>query len=110
MPLSFAACAAEKKQAVLAVLHIFAVGFEHARVGASLRKNFAQHLQIETERGAESETFGQAGRVDIHHHVDERFHFRGFARLADESHGRSKLFQNRFRLCRNASSLPPHIK
>jgi hypothetical protein len=28
---------------VLAILHVFAVGFEYARVRAGLRKNFSQH-------------------------------------------------------------------
>ena len=32
-----------KKAAVLAILHVFAVGLEHARVRAGLRKNFAKH-------------------------------------------------------------------
>jgi hypothetical protein len=35
---------------VLAVLHVFAVGLEHARGGAGLRENFSQHFQIKTER------------------------------------------------------------
>ena len=32
-----------EKAAVLAVLHVFTVGFEHARVRTGLRKNFSQH-------------------------------------------------------------------
>jgi len=35
---------------VLAVLHVFTVGLEHARGGAGLRENFSQHFQIKTER------------------------------------------------------------
>ena len=33
-----------EKAAVLAVLHVFAVGLEYARVRAGLRKNFAKHV------------------------------------------------------------------
>ena len=32
-----------EKAAVFAVLHVFAVGFEHARMGAGLGKNLSQH-------------------------------------------------------------------
>ena len=32
-----------EKATVLAILHVFTVGFEHARVRAGLGKNFSQH-------------------------------------------------------------------
>ncbi len=42
-PAVFGGVRSGEKAAVLAVLHVFAVGFEHARVGAGLRENFAKH-------------------------------------------------------------------
>ena len=80
---------------MLAVLHVFAVGLEDTRVGARLRKNFAQHFQIETERGAQAKSFSQSGGVDVHHHVDERFYFCGFAGSADEPDLCGKLLEDR---------------
>ena len=42
-PAVFGGVRGGEKAAVLAVLHVFAVGFEHARVRAGLRENFSQH-------------------------------------------------------------------
>ena len=44
-----------------------------------------------------AESFGQTCGIDVHDHVDQRFHFRGFARLANESNLRGKLLEDRFR-------------
>ena len=66
---------------VIAVLHVFAIGLENARVGAGLGENFAQHGEIKPERGTEAEAFREPGGVDVHDHVDERLHFRGLAGL-----------------------------
>ena len=43
--------------------------------------------EIKPERVTQPEPFGQAGGVDVHHHVDERFHFRRFSRLPDVANG-----------------------
>ena len=83
MPLSLAACAAEKKQVWSRFCMSSPSVCKTRECGAGLREHFAQHREIESERVAKSETLGQAGGVDVHHHVDERFHLRRFARLAD---------------------------
>ena len=80
-----------EKAAVLAILHIFAVGFQHAGGSACLRKNLSQHFQIQTERRAQCQSLCQPRGVDVHHHVDERFHFCGFASVADQAHFRTNL-------------------
>jgi hypothetical protein len=54
-----------RKAAVLAVLHIFAIGLEHGRVCPGLGKNFSQHRQVETESGAEAQTFREPSSVDV---------------------------------------------
>jgi hypothetical protein len=59
------------------------------RARARLRrsaKNISQHFQIETERDAKSESFGQSSRIDVHHHIDERFDLCRFARFTDKAH------------------------
>jgi len=50
---------------VLAVLHIFAIVLEHARVCPSAKKNFSQHRQVETESGAEAQAFREPSSVDV---------------------------------------------
>jgi hypothetical protein len=50
---------------VLAVLYIFAIGLEHGRVCPGLGKNFSQHRQVETESGAEAQTFREPSSVDV---------------------------------------------
>jgi hypothetical protein len=42
-PAVFGGVCSGEKAAVLAILHVFAVGFEHARVRAGLRENLAKH-------------------------------------------------------------------
>ena len=42
-PAVFGGVRSGEKAAVLAVLHVFAVGFEYARVRTGLRENFPQH-------------------------------------------------------------------
>ena len=42
-PAVFGGVRGGEKAAVLAVLHVFSVGFEHARVRTGLRENFSQH-------------------------------------------------------------------
>src|SRR5205814_1715940 len=48
-----------EKAAVLAILHIFAIGFQYAGGCACLGKNLPQHFQIEVERRAESKSLRQ---------------------------------------------------
>ena len=80
---SFAACAAEKYTSCSRFCMSRAVGLEHARVGAGLREHLAQHRQVEPERVAQAQPFGQAGGVDVHDHVDERFDLGRLAAPAD---------------------------
>ena len=42
-PAVFRGVCSGEKAAVLAVLHVFSVGFEHARVRSGLRENLSQH-------------------------------------------------------------------
>jgi hypothetical protein len=35
--------------AMLAVLHVFIVCFQHSRIGAGLGKNFTQHFQVKSQ-------------------------------------------------------------
>jgi hypothetical protein len=85
-PAVFGRMRSREKAAVLAVLHVFAIGFQHAGGCARLGKHLSQQFQIETERGAEGKSLCQPRGVDIHHHVDERLHLCGFASLADKAH------------------------
>ena len=68
---------------VVAVAHVLAVGLEHAGVGTGLGENLHDHVQVEAKRIGQSQPLGQAGGVDVHHHVDESLHLRGLAGLAD---------------------------
>ena len=45
-----------KVTVVLALLHVGAVRFQHARVGARLGENLAQDVEVEAQRRAEAET------------------------------------------------------
>ena len=100
---------------VVAVLHVFAVGLEHARIGAGLGKDFAQHREIEPERVAEAEAFGESGGVDVHHHVDERLDLRRLAGAADVAQRRRSasrrigfsLFENALRRRRTSDRACP---
>src|SRR5947199_5040416 len=56
-PAIFCGVRGGKERSVVAVLHVFAVGHEHSRRGAGLRKNFAQHFQIEPARSTDAEAF-----------------------------------------------------
>ena len=66
-----------------------------ARVRAGLAKDFANIFRINAQRRAEGESFGQTCGVDVHDHVDQRFHLGGFTRLANEPNMRGKLFEDR---------------
>ena len=94
MPESLAAWAAEKKQECSRFCMSSPSVCKHAGIRAGLRKHFAQHREIEAERVAEPEAFGEPGGVDVHDHVDERFHLRGFAGRADVTHERLKFSES----------------
>ena len=51
-----------EETAVVAILHVFAVGLQDARGGAGLRENFAQHREIEPERVAQTQALRRARR------------------------------------------------
>ena len=65
--------------------------------------------QVETESGAEAKTFGKPGSVDVHHHVNQRFHLGGFPAFPTKRIWAASSFKigSAFR---NASSFPPHIR
>ena len=88
---------AGEETGVVAVLHVLAVGLEHAGVGAGLRKHFAEHGEIKPERGSEAETLGESGGVDIHDHVDQSLHLRGLAGGADVAERNAEIFEGGFR-------------
>ena len=96
-PAVFGGVRSREKTAVFAVLHIFAVRLQNARGRTGFRKNFTQHCKVKTHRVAQTKTFGEAGGVDVHHHVDQRFYFRRFTRFADVANGLAKFFQNGLR-------------
>jgi hypothetical protein len=75
-----------EKAAVLAILHIFTIGFQYTGGCACLGKNLPQHFQIEAERRTKGKSLRQPGGVDVHHHVDERFYLCRLASLADKAH------------------------
>ena len=50
MPESLAAWAAEKEAGMVAVLHVLAVGLQHAGVRAGLGEHLAQQRQVQPER------------------------------------------------------------
>ena len=79
---------------VVAVLHVFAIGLEDLGISARLGKHFAQHGEIEPERGAEAEALGKTGGVDVHDHVDEGFYLGGLAGGADVTKGGAEIFEN----------------
>ena len=85
-----------KEAAVVAVLHIFAIGFQDARRRAGLRKDFTERFQIKSKRVAQRESFGKAGGVDVHHHVDQCFHFCRLTRFTNKTHRRRQLAKHRF--------------
>ena len=90
----FGGVSAGEEAGVVAVLHVLAVGLEDLRVGARLGKHFAQHGEIEPERGAEAEALGKTGGVDVHDHVDEGFYLGGLAGGADVTKGGAEVFEN----------------
>lgn len=68
---------------MVALDHVFGVGFEHAAIRAGLAEDFAEHFEVEAESVTDAEAFGQGGGIDIHDHVDECFHLGGPAGRAD---------------------------
>ena len=74
-----------KKAGVVAVLHVLAVGLEHAGTRAGLREDFAEHGEVQAQGVAQAEAFGQGGGVGVHDHVDEGFDLCGAAGGADVS-------------------------
>jgi hypothetical protein len=68
---------------VVAGNHIGSVGGDDAGVGSGLGKHFEEHLGVEAEGGSEAEAFGEAGGVDVHHHVHEGFYLASGACGAD---------------------------
>ena len=66
--------------------------FRYRLVGSSVCEYFLANGTGKTvsevfksERVAQPQTFGEPGSVDVHHHVDQRLHFGGFTRFADEA-------------------------
>ena len=60
-----------EKHVVRAVLHVLAVGLEHAAVRAGFCEHLAQRWSGPARaRNASPRPFGQPGGVDVHDHVD----------------------------------------
>src|SRR5438270_11744747 len=96
-PTVFGGVRSREKAAVFSVLHVFAVRLQNARVRTGFRKNFAQHGKIKAHRVAEAKTFGKAGGLDVHYHVDQRLYLGCSPRSADETNGFPKFFHKRSR-------------
>ena len=96
MPLSLAACAAEKKQ-LCSRFCMSSPSVSSTREFAPVCEKTSRSIVRSRPSAAPSaKTFGEPGGVDVHDHVDQRFHFGGFACFADEANLGGKLFQNRF--------------
>ena len=78
---------------VLAGDHVATVGLEDAGIGPGLGEDFADHFQVVTEGGGEAEPFGEAGGVDVHHHVDEGLHLGGFSDRTDVAQAEGKILE-----------------
>jgi signal transduction histidine kinase len=60
----FRGVSSAEEAGMVPVLHVFTVRLQHARVGAGLRENFAQHREVQFIGGAQAESFRQAtGRL-----------------------------------------------
>ena len=86
-----------KVTGVFAVLHVFTIGLEDAGIRAGLGEDFAEDGEIDTKGFAEREPFREAGGVDVHDHVDERFDVGGLAGFADVAHGPAEFLEDGFR-------------
>ena len=96
-PAVFGGVRGREKAAVLAVLHVFAVRLQNARGRAGLQKKLRATWSDQAQRVAQAKTFGKAGGVDVHYHVDQRLYLGRFARFADVTNGCTEFFQNRLR-------------
>jgi hypothetical protein len=85
-----------EKAGMLAILHILPIGLENPRRRSGLGKYLAQHREIEAKRLPQPQAFGEPGGVDVHHHVHERLHFRGFTGLADVAKRHAQILQDWF--------------
>ena len=81
----------------------------HARVGAGLGENFAQHGQVQLERIAQGQSFSEPGGIDVHDHVDERLDLGRLAGGADVTKRGAQSFQSGLTLSKTLCS-PPHIR
>ena len=63
--------------------HVFTIGLQHAAVGAGLAEDFADSGEVKPHCISKAEAFGEAGRVDIHHHVHQRLELGGAAGVAN---------------------------
>src|SRR5438067_11482464 len=97
-----------EKTAMFAVLHVFAVRLQNARGRAGFRKNFAQYCKIKAHRVAQAKTFGKAGSIDVHYHVDQRLYLGSFPRFPEVTDGFPKFFQNRLRGTKRLLITPAH--
>ena len=92
--------------------HVGPIGFEHPGVRAGLAEHFADHVKIMTQRIGQAQAFGEPGGVDVHHHVDQRLHFRGTTWSTDEpaveahlSNHRQQLVVSTFIACKHEVEL-----
>ena len=87
--------------------HVFTVGLQHAAIGTGLAEYFADGGKVEP-MASRAEAFGEAGRVDVHHHVHQRLELVALPvspmyLLVTERASRIGLARSK------ASCLPPHI-
>ena len=81
---------------MLPVLHVLAIGLQHAGARARLRKDFPQHRQIQPQCRPQPKPFRKRGGVGIHHHVDQRLYLRRLAGRPDVTQRTAQFFQNGF--------------
>ena len=79
---------------MITFLHVFAIGFQHPGIGSGLRKDFAEHPQVQTQGLPQAQPLGKACGVDVHHHVDQRLDLCGRASSPDVTPGSRQLGQD----------------
>ena len=89
-------------------LHVATVGLQHPAVGAGLRENFANQIQIQSQGTGEAQTFGQPCRIDVHHHVDQRLDLSRFASRAAIPEVHRHQLQQRLKLFKGLLAATTH--
>ena len=80
---------------MIALLHVFAIGLQHPRIGSRLREHFAEHSQVQAHGCPQAQPFGEACCVNVHHHVHQGLDLCGGARGPNVAPRSRQLGQDR---------------